>query len=122
MRARRQRISNYSIQWENERHKDRIASMRELLDKIDTDPQKKDRIKKCECKICFYQTGGRIGGAAMTDRECAFCGEVMHFGSTATNKMCQGCATKAGLCKICGADINYVNKRKRELPEVKVCQ
>lgn len=122
MKSPRQRISAYSIERENERCKDRIANMRELLYKIDNDPQKKERIKDCKCKICFYQKGGRIGGAAMTQADCAFCGNSMMFGSTAVDKMCPDCAAKADLCKICGADMNYVNKRKRELPEVKVCQ
>ena len=74
------------------------------------DARKNERLKRHECKACFYAS--RIGGAAMTTRPCMSCGSEEMYGSTATDVLCMDCATKHGLCKHCGGDLEMRTRRK----------
>ena len=96
--------------------KGRIEAYREILRKVDEDPDRKERLAAMECVLCWKSS--RIGGAAITPAHCAFCGLEMVHGSTNVDAMCLSCAKHAGLCKHCGADIDLKNRRKRDLPEV----
>lgn len=115
MNTRRRNIDKGSIEWENGRHKVHLRSMRQLLDKCDNDPEKTDRLKECECVICFYDKS-RIGGAVCTFAQCGLCDTRLSSGNTCIDVLCQHCAASTGLCKHCGADLNYVNRRNRNLP------
>lgn len=70
------------------------------------------RIQQCLCDYHFYYANSRIGGAAMTMSHCGICGVGMMFGSTATDKLCRGCAEQHGLCIRCGADLEGKERRK----------
>lgn len=113
-RRRRQNIDMSTIAWANQRHHESIKHWRQRLKAVDEDPKKAERLDASECVMCFEQP--RIGGAAMTFWQCAFCDEQLNSGSTNIDVMCIRCAKSAGLCKHCGADLNLKNKRKRELP------
>jgi predicted RNA-binding Zn-ribbon protein involved in translation (DUF1610 family) len=87
---------------------------RDLLDKANrfsSDADKVNRLKKCECTSCFYLIPVRIGGAAMTGRECAGCDTNMHFSSTAVDLLCKSCGEHNGLCVRCGADLELKERR-----------
>lgn len=117
MHRNRRKVDKASIEWANNLANQRIDCDRELISNVDNDPKRAERLAKQECPICFYVTG-RIGGAAVTFAECAFCGTRIMSGNTNIDVMCGECAKAAGLCKHCGADIDLKNRRKRKLPVV----
>lgn len=88
---------------ETERSRRRVADVRQLADDMKNDPRKDERLKRHECRACFYSS--RIGGAAMTTRPCMSCGEVVMYSSTATDVLCLECANEHALCKRCGGDL-----------------
>lgn len=85
-----------------------LLSAKKLLN----DDERVERLAKSECLSCFYLFSARIGGATMTDRECAGCDKEMHFSSTATNLLCLDCASINSLCVRCGADVELKERRK----------
>ncbi len=91
--------------WRAQRQAVEITRLAESLKK---DPDKKARLEKRLCKVCYYSRGSRIGGAAMTFRDCGSCGKEQSYGSTITDVLCLDCARELSLCKHCGADINGV--------------
>jgi len=116
MEAKRQRIDRVYIERVNGEHKMRIEMYRRMLDRIQNDPNKQERLESQECVMCYGVP--RIGGTSVTKRQCAFCKEMVSSCNTNVNVLCGGCAKTAGLCRHCGADIELTNRRKRELPEV----
>jgi len=82
----------------------------ELANKFVIDPDRNIRLKECECPVCYY-IDSRIGGAMMTDIQCALCDEIMHFSSTSVDILCHSCASKNNLCKHCGSDVNVKKRR-----------
>jgi hypothetical protein len=81
------------------------------------DFNKEKRLKKRECKTCFYFRSGRIGGAAMTTVKCGVCEEDMMFGSTCIDKLCGKCSDENELCVFCGGDIK-MRIRRHYTPKV----
>jgi hypothetical protein len=81
------------------------------------DERKKERKVASECKFCFYFRTERIGGAAMTTRDCGICEMPQMYGSTNTDKICKKCATENELCKYCGADVS-LRPRRKYVPKV----
>lgn len=67
-----------------------------------SDNDKDSRKAKHECKYCYYVMFARVGGSAMTTKDCEYCGEKMLFSSTNTDKFCEKCSEELGLCKHCG--------------------
>ena len=61
----------------------------------DEDAEK--RRAKGECVFCYY-LDGKIGGAAMTDANCAICDKITMYGSTCVDILCLDCAKKNRLC------------------------
>jgi len=117
MQRRRAKVDRYNVEHRNFMHKDRINWMRSYVQKIDADTEKKVRLDDALCPVCHYEKS-RIGGAACTSAQCAFCQTVLHCGNTNIDVMCKDCAKQAGLCRHCGADLNLKNRRKLVLPEV----
>lgn len=74
------------------------------------DPDKEKRVIDQECVCCYYST--KFGGAAMTTSQCGLCVKDMNFSSTCTDILCKECAHDHNLCKHCGADMDYKNRRK----------
>jgi hypothetical protein len=117
MRAHRHVVDRSYIERSNADAKHRLNYMRKFVEQCDTDPDRQRRRDAGVCRICWYQKS-RIGGAAVTMRQCAFCHDVCHSGNTNVDVLCKACAVSYGLCSHCGADIEYVNKRSRLLPEI----
>jgi hypothetical protein len=80
--------------------------------KLASDEDRTERLTKGLCLSCFYLFKTRMGGAAMTQRDCAGCEKEMHFSSTATDLLCLACATHNALCTRCGADLELKERRK----------
>ena len=75
------------------------------------DFNKEKRLKRMECKTCFYFRSVRIGGQAMTTVKCGVCDEEMGFSSTCVDKLCGKCSDKNELCVFCGGDIKMRPRR-----------
>jgi hypothetical protein len=82
----------------------------ERLRKLVEDPESSARREAQECVLCYYSA--RIGGAAITERDCGGCGAPQQFMNTATDVLCRDCAKAYGLCKHCGADVALKPRRK----------
>lgn len=74
------------------------------------DRQRGQRIAEGLCPACYYLRV-RVGGSAITRRPCGACGEPQTYASTATDVLCSPCAKSYGLCRRCGADLDYKNRR-----------
>lgn len=94
--------------------KSRAKSLVDQARLIQEDPKKNERIDASKCVVCYYLT--RVGGAAMTYRECMCCTNNMLYSSTATDVLCTECAVKYGLCKCCGGDLE-LNVNRLHWPE-----
>lgn len=78
--------------------------------KFFADTKSEQRLKEQECVICYYST--RLEGQAFTHSTCKSCFMPTMFSTTDIDLLCKGCAEKEGLCKHCGADINYQDRRR----------
>lgn len=113
MRQRRGRLDKASIASNSAQAKRRVENHLKLAEKLAHDGERKLRLEVQLCKACHYFS--KIGGAAITHRECAGCGQDQTYGSTATDVLCQSCASKYELCKQCGGDIDMQSRRKSRL-------
>jgi hypothetical protein len=93
-----------------EKAKLRVQAWLDLANDVQSDARHAERIKRHECKACFY--AGRMGGGAMTHRPCMSCGENQLYASTATDVLCMACAQTHMLCKHCGGDLDMRVRRK----------
>lgn len=82
-----------------------------LVEKFNKDPNKKERLEKHECVFCFYSD--RVGAAAMTKKDCIYCGKTEMYGNSNTNDVCIECAKRYELCVHCGSDIKMRTRRKK---------
>lgn len=115
MRQRRARLDKASIASNSAQAKRRVDGHLKLAEKLKSDGERKLRLEVQLCKACHYFS--RIGGAAITHRECSACGEDQVYGSTATDALCLGCASKYDLCKQCGGDVE-MQLRRASRPEI----
>lgn len=116
MKLRRHKVSKSSIEVVNSLHKEKLNFWRRLLAQIDSDPQHKERIAMSQCGMCFYEKS-RIGAATCTEVQCAFCDVILHSGNTNIDILCLECAANAGLCRHCGCDLDFKNRRQRLIPD-----
>lgn len=107
---RRAKIDLASVHNDTYFTKERIRAAEVRYANYTTDPEKKERLAEQECIVCWYES--KIGGAAMTSRQCGFCSETVHCGNTAIDKLCLKCAQENELCKHCGSDIGLRLKRR----------
>ena len=64
------------------------------------------RIELSLCPACHYIDKSIIAGAAMTDSNCQICGNVTHFSSTATDRLCLPCGQSEKLCIRCMSELD----------------
>lgn len=88
-----------------------LDSLRRRLQKYDEDPRKDDRLKKGECRFCYY-IRGKIGGAMITKKFCDACGIEVLYSSTCVGSVCIDCGSKHRICTHCGGDLNGRSRRK----------
>lgn len=113
MRSPKTKTDKVSIYRATDIAKVRIANLRQSLLNVDTDPKKNERLEKSLCKHCFYVYSTRMGGSAITYRECSICEKDQTYSSTATDPLCLPCAKENELCKQCGGDIRMKHIRSR---------
>ena len=115
MRQRPMAFTKAALVSATSQSKRRVQNLLDRANKIQNDTDKELRLEHQLCKACFYFTG--IGGAAMTNRECAGCGKDQLYGSTNTDALCMDCATKHSLCKHCGSDLE-MREGRRNWPDL----
>lgn len=87
-------------------NKEHISKMTAGLIGYYADPEKRIRLNDGLCKYCYYVQTSRIGGCAITHRNCDNCGDEMVFGNTCTDVLCKKCAVEIGYCKHCGQKLD----------------
>jgi hypothetical protein len=90
----------------------RVDRALRLTKKLQDDPNKMSRLLSRKCRACFYMGGG-MAGAAMTNYNCAFCGQQCFSSSTNVDKLCDPCAKDNELCVHCGADMELNENRRK---------
>lgn len=113
MQQRKETVNRSTIASKNSRAKLQITEIIKRTEKLQTDPDKKQRIADKLCLCCYYVNNNRIGGASFTHRPCGLCEQDMTFSSTATDVICLKCACEQSLCKQCGADLELKNRVKQ---------
>lgn len=116
MHAHRRNINSATVESANTHGLGYVHATIALAKAFVDDSDKLKRRKAGLCKLCYYQSS-RIGGCAVTTAQCGLCDEILSSGNTNIDVLCQSCAVANGLCKHCGADLEFVNRRKRVLPE-----
>lgn len=96
-----------------------VSAWMERAKAVSSDDRFDDRMKRHECKACFY--GSKVGFAAVTKRPCMCCGKDQSYGSSYADALCMECAVEHGLCKHCGGDL-AIRTRRRNWPEPKQVQ
>ena len=61
-----------------------IERYNEITKKLNEDTDREKRLAKHECKACYY-IYGKIGGCAITWRNCGICGKEECYGNTCTS-------------------------------------
>lgn len=80
---------------------DKTISLAEIYKK---DSRRKARHKAQKCKVC--QSGGVLGGAALTFSRCGLCDAETQHALTDVDLLCLACAKENRLCVHCAADID----------------
>lgn len=111
MRQNPSKIDRASVEYATGSSSRIIKDCLKRAEDILSDANKAARAEKCQCAACFY-VRSRIGGAAMTHRDCGICGKDQLYSSTSTDVICMECARTNGLCKHCGGDIDMKPRRK----------
>lgn len=78
------------------------------------DLDRSERMERHECRWCFYARRTRSAGQAITSKPCDSCGNVETYPTTATDRVCRPCGERLGICVLCAADIDLVDRRKLE--------
>lgn len=106
MKVNNKKITLEDVQWRTSMQQSRLKHLNKILE----DPERESRLENQECVLCHYDS--KVGGAAMTSSTCGLCETEIHSGNTNIDKLCKECAVKHKLCKHCGADIEYKNRKK----------
>lgn len=106
MRASKNQFDDDVIKQSTEDATRRINEFLSTAEALKIDNQSRERHLQKLCRCCFYLRKIRVGGAAITYRECASCSKDMMFSSTATDELCDECAVKHRVCKRCSASMD----------------
>lgn len=112
MKARSSVINKGTIEQSTSWSKDIAKNLMDKVENFQSDVLKDERLRSCKCKSCFYLRSDRIGGAAITTKDCGICLEQMRFASTAVDQLCKVCGVENDLCVQCAGDLNMVNSKK----------
>lgn len=120
MRHSRRKLDCYAVQFETSMRSSHLRDFLKSATAASFDEDRVERLKRSECRVCFYLSG-RIGGAAMTSTQCGICDKVTTYGNTNTDVLCTDCAKKHKLCRHCGADVELRPSRRdfKFLDEIK---
>lgn len=82
----------------------KFREAKRLVEKIENDPEKEERLNQQVCKICFYSSLAAF--CAMTYANCGVCNNETLYSSSDFDKLCQRCATMHEACKHCGGEMD----------------
>jgi hypothetical protein len=94
----------HESEWATKMNKWKIKDMRELLNKLDNDPDTEKRKERQICKYCHYNI--RMALQAFTDTQCGKCDTPMTFSNSDTGILCKRCATMFESCTHCGGEMD----------------
>jgi hypothetical protein len=86
----------------------------EQAERAFADLDRAKRLERHECRWCFYARESRIAGQATTTKPCDSCGNIETYPTTNTDRVCRPCGERLGICVLCAADIDLVDRRKLE--------
>jgi len=111
MIRQRPKLTDSDISFKNWGKSDYVKQTIELAENLQKDPDKKERLKASECIVCWYRGGGMVTNACV-HTSCKSCNKELWFGNSNTDEICIDCAKEHKLCKHCGADLEYKERRK----------
>lgn len=107
----RHKLTELDIDMNNIGKLDYIKRTIQLAKDLQNDPENKNRLSESECLVCYYgQRGMHTNAFVYTNCQC--CNKELQFVNSDTDKTCLECAINHKLCKHCGSDIQYKNRRK----------
>ncbi|MBM5783156.1 MAG: hypothetical protein FJ368_07055 [Pelagibacterales bacterium] len=112
--TKRSKLDNSDISIRNGGKLDYIKKTLQLAKNLQEDPQKQERIKNCTCLVCWYRSGG-MHTNSFVHTNCKSCNKDLQFVNSNTDEVCIDCAKEHKLCKHCGADIEYKERRKQRI-------
>jgi hypothetical protein len=105
-------LDQYNIRFNTSMSSQRTKNTLERAAKCLNDTERAQRLKKLECKGCYYFSTG-FGGQAFTTWYCGICAKEDKHANTNTPKVCKDCAKKHKICRRCGGDINMSHRRRK---------
>jgi hypothetical protein len=93
---------------------DLVKQTIELAKNLQEDPDKRKRLVAKECIVCYYKSRGMHTNSCVSTN-CKSCNKKMQFGNSDIDEICIDCAAKHKLCKHCGADFEYKERKKARL-------
>lgn len=106
----RQRINKYTIESATGHANGYVNSMKSSVANFDNDPERDKRLSESRCVVCFYERFA--AHATACSRQCGLCDEKLSVGNSRVPVLCVACATKNGLCAMCGGDMELKHRRK----------
>lgn len=110
----RPKLTESDISFKNWGKSDFVKNTLELAKNLQEDFDKKERLSQSECLVCFYKKGG-LATNACVNTNCRSCNKEIWFGNSDTDELCINCAKKYKLCKACGSDLEYKERRKQRI-------
>lgn len=109
------KIFNFDLKEVNKVTYFQYKRLTNLMSKVEdsiADTDRKARLEKQRCKVCYYIDTDILACQAFTHYHCTACElELIHANSN-INALCLDCAKKHKLCIHCGADIELGDRRK----------
>lgn len=90
----------------------RYNSLRTQIEKYIADIEKKERLEKQKCPVCYYLDRGALAGQAFTEYTCRSCGQKLMHPNTNVDALCIVCAKRHLLCVHCGSDLDLAKRTK----------
>lgn len=82
----------------------RYTNLKKHLNDFELDLYEDQRLKKQECKTCYYLKNS-MAGQAFTKYACGNCGKEQMYHNTNTPRYCEECAKEFNVCIRCGAEL-----------------
>lgn len=91
-----------------------LRNYRKRLVQIQEDAERKVRLQRGLCHVCYYLKRGGVVGHGFTEYKCEQCGDHYMHENTGVPKLCRQCAESSGRCRQCAADLDQVEKEAKQ--------
>lgn len=107
-----------SINMRNWGSEERLERMQKAVAAAFLDVRKDERRKRGECKSCYYLRVGVVAGQAFSSRPCKneSCSNESKHANTDVPDYCIDCSTTYGICRRCGADLEFKVRKSLKPP------